>query len=506
VKILFSMRHAGALRNFASTIEALAARGHQVHLAFMVPEKGGDRRLIDHLGQLRGVSAELVPASRRESRHWLGLARALRNGRDYVRYGTTAFADAPALRERAGSRVSPQFRALMRLPLVRTQAGVAGVASAIAALDRVVPADDDVVRYVAAQQPDLLLLTPLIDLASDQGEYVKAAKQLGVRTALCVHSWDNLTTKGLIGQLPDRVLVWNAHQKREAIEMHGCRADQVVVTGAPVYDQWFDRKPSQDRAAFCATVGLRADRPIVLYLCSSPFISPGEERIVLQWAHAIRQSADPALREAGLLVRPHPRQKLDVWGQLDMTAFGNAVVWPTSGSNPVDPASRNGYFDSLYHAAACVGINTSAQIEASIVGRPLHGLRVPEYSATQEGTLHFRYLLAENGGPVRFTESFDAHVAAVAETLADPTREQCRLRAFVESFVRPNGIDRPATPQVVAAVETAGAIPAPQPWRPGVGIGLARHALYPVALARSAVAARTLAARRAVKVKGEGRA
>ena len=34
MRILFSMRHTGALRNFASTLQALAERNHQVHLVF----------------------------------------------------------------------------------------------------------------------------------------------------------------------------------------------------------------------------------------------------------------------------------------------------------------------------------------------------------------------------------------------------------------------------------------------------------------------------------------
>ena len=41
MKILFSMRHPGALRNFASTIQELAGRGHDVHLTFVMQDKLG---------------------------------------------------------------------------------------------------------------------------------------------------------------------------------------------------------------------------------------------------------------------------------------------------------------------------------------------------------------------------------------------------------------------------------------------------------------------------------
>jgi predicted glycosyltransferase len=46
VKILFSMRHAGALRNFASTIRELSRRGHHVHLAFMIRDEEAEAGLL----------------------------------------------------------------------------------------------------------------------------------------------------------------------------------------------------------------------------------------------------------------------------------------------------------------------------------------------------------------------------------------------------------------------------------------------------------------------------
>ena len=49
MKIVFSMRHSGALRNFASTVEELARRGHRIHLIFMRRDKLGESRLLHEL-------------------------------------------------------------------------------------------------------------------------------------------------------------------------------------------------------------------------------------------------------------------------------------------------------------------------------------------------------------------------------------------------------------------------------------------------------------------------
>ena len=82
------------------------------------------------------------------------------------------------------------------------------------------------------------------------------------------------------------------------------RPDQVTVTGAQAYDHWFATTASTDRATFCTRVGLPADRPYLLYLCSSPFIAPFEVDVVRRWIAAIRGGGE-TLRTIGILVRPH---------------------------------------------------------------------------------------------------------------------------------------------------------------------------------------------------------
>src|SRR4030095_13968020 len=94
-------------------------------------------------------------------------------------------------------------------------------------------------------------------------------------SALCVASWDNLTSKGLVRVLPDHVVVWNEAQKREATALHGVPADRVLVTGAQLFDRWFTMQPSRSREEFCRAAGLDPERPFLLYVGASLFIAPG---------------------------------------------------------------------------------------------------------------------------------------------------------------------------------------------------------------------------------------
>jgi hypothetical protein len=86
-----------------------------------------------------------------------------------------------------------------------------------------------------------------------------------------------------------------------------------------------------------------------------------------------------------------------------------------------------------------------------------------EFSGTQEGTIHFHHLLPEHGGCVRIASTVDEHVRQLSDRLRDPAAAHAETQRFIGSFIRPHGIDRPATPAFVDAVERLAAAPAPQP-------------------------------------------
>jgi hypothetical protein len=474
------MRHPGALRNFSSTIRELSGRGHQVHLVFMMRDEESENGLLPPLtAECPSLTFERVKT---RPHRWTALARLSRSAADYARYLRPEFAHARPLRKRATRYITPWIRKRIDQWARRSPDGVDAVLQALRQIERTLPPAPNVLRFVRDARPDVLLVTPLIDLASDQVEYIKAARALGIPSALCVHSWDNLTNKGLIHVAPDRVFVWNAAQQREAAALHGIEPSHAIATGAPVFDDWFDRRPSSTREEFCSRVGLPAERPFFLYLCSSRFIAAGEADFLAKWIAAVRSAEDLRVREAGILVRPHPRTALGDPPHGQWTDTPGVAVWPKAGANPVDVSTKSDFFDSMYHAAAAIGINTTAQIEAGIVGRPVYTVRVPEFSG-QEGSLHFQYLLKESGGLVRFDKSLDTHTRALADAL-DPAHDVSpRLKQFVQGFVRPHGLETPATGRLADGIEALVAEARPEGTRVAMRDRLRRAALYPMAVA-----------------------
>ena len=500
MKILFATSHFGFLRNFEFAIRALASRGHQFRLVADRSDSLGGSRTIKALCADFPALISVARAPNTKDATWQPLGSALRLTLDYWRYLHPCYADSPKLTARAASQAPGVSAALARVPVLGSRRGLDALGRIVRGVERTLPIAPEVLRFLDAERPDLVLVTPLLYFGSQQGEYVRGARRLGLRSVLCVGSWDHPTTKGLIHAVPDRVIVWNDAQREELRTMHRIDPDRVVVTGAPAYDHWFVTAPSISRETFCEKTRLRPDRPFLLYLCSSPFITPYEVGFVERWIAGIRASSVPELREAGILVRPHP-QNVEQWASIDLSRFGNVSVFPRGGANPVDREARAEYFDSMFYSAAVVGVNTSGLIESGIVGRMVYTVLDEEFASTQGGTPHFHHLQSVNGGLLHVARSLPEHVAQLGDLLTGRTAIDDRARRFVEAFIRPCGIDVPAAEVFADAIEAEGNLGGVAPQGDSALAPLWRAALSPLAAATQAAAHRRREAARRQKIE-----
>jgi hypothetical protein len=372
-------------------------------------------------------------------------ATLLRRARDYAWYLRPEHRVASFNRRRALKRLvraasGGKRRADPRWPDPVVEVEPEPVARVEAMLDELegrLPPDPGVVRFLAAHEPDVVCVTPLIRPGLHQAEVVKAAAQLGMPTGFPVYSWDSLSNKGRMHCVPDRVWVWNEIHRREAVELHGVDPESVVVAGAPHWDAFFTLTPSQTRAEHCAAHGFDPARPIVLYLGSTVSVCPEEPPVVERWLDALRAAPEP-LRSANVLVRPHP-------SEYDAPRWAGWVPPPGASLSIAIGKADQGLFDDLHHAAAAVGLNTSAQIEASIVGRPVYTFAAGDLAPGQKGSLHFHYLLEGNGGLFPYAATLKEHVDQLARGVEGDVDVEA-IRRFSEEIVRPHGLGRPVVP------------------------------------------------------------
>jgi hypothetical protein len=450
MRVLLLLQYPGYLRYFDSVVSELVARGHEVRLIFdRIDKQTEGLAALENAPEQVVVDRQNFP---RRNDRWKPLAQALRGTVDYLRYLDPLYANSPYLRHRIDHLVPRPLGFLKRIGPLPKPVAVAALRGA-ASLERLIPSSARVEAKLREHAPDLVVVSPLVNPRSWQTDVVKSAKALGIPVALCVGSWDHLTSKGYIRALPDRVFVWNEKQADEAVSLHAIPRERIVVTGAQPFEKWFARTPRRDRLAFMEVVGLRADKPFVLFTGSTASISRPDAEIAFlrRWVAAIRSSEAPALREIGLLIRPHPYNS-GHWEDADFEGLGNTVVFPRKGMNIVAEDSREIYLESIVFSDAVVGINTSAMVEATIFGKPVLTVRDPLFADTQDGTVHFKYLLPENGGFLLVAPTLEEHVRQLAGALADPAARRPVLERFVRGFLRPDA-GRSATQTLVDGLE-----------------------------------------------------
>ena len=478
MKFLIVARQKKNVDTFRTTIAALLRHGHTVRLALQDRDAGGDERVADGLDSSRLV-LEAAPTARGDE--WRTRAPLVRRLRDWVQYLGPDYAGADKLRLRVVDRLraelgiaDPIFGDGLVSGLAIAQ--VERLRDLLVGVEAVIPSDPLHHEFMCRDRPDVVLVTPGVHFGSVQADFIKSARAAGIPVWMLVFSWDNLSTKGALHVPPDLMFVWNERQRTEAAALHGFPPERVVVVGAPRFDEFFELKPALSRRRFLGPLGLDSDALTLLYLCSSRFVARHELSFIRRWLAAVRASADPALQHCNVMVRPHPDIPLLEDDHADV------VVWPelprAQGwvSRPFsDPramvlrtthATPQAFFECLHHSAAVVGLNTSAELEAGVAGRPVFTVVADDAAVTgQANTLHFHYLLRENGGFVTSAPDLGTHLSQLAEALTEgpvarglqPPSHDESIGVFVREFLRPRG-NRPAA-QVLAEELVARFVP-----------------------------------------------
>jgi hypothetical protein len=211
-RVLFALNEPGYFRFYGPAIVELERRGWNVSLVYGKPEKRGPDVDVpsasgDRVRSLGTLPGDVSP-----------FAKKLRIAVDCARYLEPAFADAEYLRRRAERELPAGFgfmKHIKRVPRFVISASIAVARF----LERLLPVNPLMRDFLSELQPDLVVVSPLVIIGGSgvqETEVIKAARALGIPTAVGVASWDHLTSKGLIRLVPDAVLVWNDLQADEA--------------------------------------------------------------------------------------------------------------------------------------------------------------------------------------------------------------------------------------------------------------------------------------------------
>jgi hypothetical protein len=454
-RITFVLRDPTYLRFVEGIIRTLAEHGHS--LTLISPQTRSKNSLFDIRDSVTQINAKIagngragqltflpIALDQRRIIHWLSTARMLRSYA-YRVSGQYQWSDPqrerwitfmPYFVQRVFHKVGRnRVEALLKLRIV---------GAALAGAELLARPHPDVVLQLRNLNSDLVIATPAIyPFYSAEIDYLKAARMLGRPSSVLVASWDHLTVRGIFHMTPDAVLVWNQAQVDEAIRIHRLPKQKIAAVGAPVFDEWFSVGYREPREVFCQRAGLDPAQPYIVYAISSP--SVGDESAI------VNRLASELAAHAGdigiqLLVRPHPNHSRG----LDRLNGPGLRVWPAVGVFPMAADQKRDYFNTLYHAVAVVGLNTSVFLEAMILDKPC--VSITSEVAARAPFAHYEHLV--NADCCEFVADEAAAAAAVIDLLRGRDTKREARRYLVKTFLRPRGLNQPAAQAAAEVIET----------------------------------------------------
>lgn len=384
--------------------------------------------------------------------YWVELLRHLRDYAVFVRPEHPSPHIAPIW---IGKELSKKMLRRLEMPLIHSFIRSKTARRLLAFFELRIPPHEAILAWLREYRPQVLFASPYVFRGDIEVEYTKAAQSLGIPVIASLLSWDNLTSKGTYHVKPDQLFVWNQSLVEEAVQIHDFEPHQVFVSGAPVYDPWFDLSPSTDRASFCAQVEIDPAKPYVLYLCSSKSVT-NHETDLIRMLIANMESIDESSRPS-LIIRPHPFKEMGDGLENDWVK-----VFPIGGQRPDTDEARSTYYDTLYHSAVVIGVNTTGFLESAILDRPCLTIVTPRTSSGQEMRAHFKHLM--DAEFIEVAKDFPELVERTMRIVSgiDALREN--RRKFVRDFIRPHGLTVPATRVMAGAILAVGRGEGPENW------------------------------------------
>lgn len=452
MKILFITQYAAHFHYFKSIIKAALERVDKVEF-LLLKGKHNKPEYLEAISAFKNQSRNFdygwaVTRSTGLWRKILFLARDLSNYRRYLLINM----ETPHYRERMRKALPFFLTKIANLNFFNGFLKSDVVGKVLKKIENTTSPHPGILEDIKKRSPDVLIATPVNMRRAEEAcdlEYLKAAVDLGIPTFVPIVSWDNLTTKGNFHILPDLILAWNERHVSEAKKFHQIPDEKLKIMGAMLFDGWFsDFKPSLNRQDFCRKYGLDPARPYLLYLGSTTNIASDESWIPAKLRELLDSSQDQALKEVQIVIRSHP-SNYEIYRKI----LGKGIwLVPENPKLPDRPDDSQLFYDTVYHALAAIdGVNTSAIIDAVIIGKPGIAIVTNEYSKTQSQTEYFKNLISFGFlAKVSLGRDFLEEIKIL---LAGKDYRRELRKGFIAEYIRPRGLERSAGTVVMEEIE-----------------------------------------------------
>lgn len=219
-------------------------------------------------------------------------------------------------------------------------------------------------------KPDLVLLAHLFE--EPEIHVLREAKKRGIRTIGFVNSWDKLTVRCIMRLLPDKLVVFNDINKKEAMMHNEVKEADIFVSGIPQYDYYF-RPEVSSRADFFRSIGVDFSKKLIVYAPAGHAYGDSDWDII-DFLHDAEVAG--RLKNTALFVRFQPNDILEEaevkkrpWLRYDYPGMrfsaNRGVDWDMNS----DDLKRQK--DTVYHMALTVSYASSFAVDAIALDRPV---------------------------------------------------------------------------------------------------------------------------------------
>jgi hypothetical protein len=314
-------------------------------------------------------------------------------------------------------------------------------------------------RFITGSEFDTLLAEtqPKVVITANYGteafevRLLRAAHRRRVATLAIIPSWDNLSSKGVIGENPRHLAVWNPIMRAEAIKLYGFADPAIHVCGGLQFDRYALPLPAAERDAILARLGIDPARPFIVIGTITPRYFANNIDIVDIVNDAVSDGRLPA--ELQIVVRLHPQV-------VDQSYFGDDLgpyreraaansriklsvprVLRWGAITPPTPEDTAELTTILRLAAVSVMPASTLAIDGCALGSPVVGVgfdghQPKPYNQSVRRTFDFTHYrrIVELGG-LRIAESKDMLIDEINAYLQDRSRDAPGRQRIVVSHL-----------------------------------------------------------------------
>jgi hypothetical protein len=251
-------------------------------------------------------------------------------------------------------------------------------------------------------KPDLIITSSLGVFSFD--EYViRIAKKLKIKSCSCILSWDNTTTRGYPGAVPDNIFAWTEVMKKELIEFSDCSSKKIIVAGVPQFDHYFNKKKVSIIKNFFINKKKLTNKKKILFITKGPSTFQYNPNIAKVICENIKNRK---IKNSHLIVRIHPlfykigdsgelefQNAIDAFKKLENEYDCLTVNYPIVSSLKQDfeiSGTEQQFLKNLItHSDIIVNVYSTLNIEGAIFNKPLINIDYDNFNSLYDWNKKF---------------------------------------------------------------------------------------------------------------------